>query len=238
MKYSEIKKIATERLANELFKEQGFILKKGGLGGGFSFRNSLVQDRILVVGCGISKYGETNIVNHVSAGINFLEIEEIFAPIVAKNGLMGSDLKAIDNTTITINKIPSFENHNFSRFCEGIIIKDESGVKILVDRIKEFYYEIAVPAFESFTSIEQLVPMIKDLDVFQIDEILHYGLIKKAIIYKLCNVSEYDNYITERISIIKNTLDSGDYDEVVPKWYNTLVELKEILDKTPAKYNL
>lgn len=239
MKYSEIKKIATERLGSELFKEQGFVLKKGGLGGGFSFRNSLVKDRILVVGCGISKYGETNIVNHISAGIIFLEIEEIFAPIVAKNGLMGSDLKASDNTTIGINKIPGFENHNFSRFSEEIIIKDEFGVEILVDRVKEFYDDVASPAFAAFTTIEQLVPMMEKLEFYDFTKNFGMGSqFKKAIVWKLCNRLDYEEYMIDLIERTEKFLGPNRDQVEGYKWYNTALELKEILDNTKPKYNL
>ena len=66
MKYSEIKTIATNRLNEELFKSQGFRLRKGGLGGGFGFYNDKFENRVLSVGCGISIYGETSIVRHIS----------------------------------------------------------------------------------------------------------------------------------------------------------------------------
>lgn len=238
MKYSEIKKLATDKLSLELLNEKGFILKKGGLGGGFGFYNHNIENRSLFLSCSISIYGETSIVRSIGGGIIFKEIEYLLIPLLVKTKLMGESADKKTNTTISINKIPGFENLDYSKYQQDIIITDETGVDILVERMKEFYLTIASPAFSAFTSIEQLVPMIANVDVFKINEILHYGILKKAIIYRLCNVKEYEEYINERISLIKKSLDAGDYDPDTPKWYNTFVELKDLLDNTPPKYNL
>ncbi|HMU04805.1 MAG TPA: hypothetical protein PJ990_14325 [Saprospiraceae bacterium] len=239
MKYSEIKKIATERLGTELFKQHGFELKKGGLGGGFGFYNHGFENRSLFVGCSIAKYGDTSIVGHIGGGLIFKEIEYLLIPLLVKTKLMGESSDKFTNTTIAINKIHGFENHNFSRFCEEIIIKDESGVKILVDRIKEFYYEIAVPAFDSFISIEKFVPMMENLDFYDFTKIFGMGSqFKKALVWKLCNRSDYEEYMIDLIERTEKFLGPNRDQIEGYKWYNTAVELKAILDNTPAKYNL
>jgi hypothetical protein len=239
MKYSEIKKKATDRLTTDLFNLAGYKLKKGGLGGGFNFRNSNKENRIFIIGCGMSIYGETSILRHISAGIIFLEIEEIFAPLVAKNGLMGADLKSTDNSTIGIPQIPGFENRDYTKYNEDLTITDEIGVDILVDRIKEYYYEFAAPAFDSFTSIEQFVPIIESMTIIELSDYFGSGAIfKKAIIYRLCNHKDYEQYISERIQLLKQRLDGESPDVKTINWYKTAIELKEILDSTPPKYNI
>ncbi len=237
MKYSEIQSIATHRLKNDLFDNIGYKLRKGGYGGGFGFYKSY-ELKIISIGCGINIYGDFSVLRHFSSRIMFKEIEELFAPIVSKNGLMGVT-KPEERTTISSIKIPGFENRDYSRYSEDIRIEDEKGINILVERFKDYYYEIAAPAFESFTSIEQFVPLIKDMDIVALSDYFGMGAIfKKAIIYKLCNVEEYDTFITERILAFEKVISNGQYDIDTPKWYNTALELKDILDKTPPKYNM
>jgi hypothetical protein len=239
MKYSEIKKIATDRLTNELFKEQGFVLKKGGLGGGFGFYNHSFDNRSLFIGCSIAKYGEKSIVGHIGGGIIFKEIEYLLIPLLIKTKFMGESADKVTNTTITINKIPGLENHNFSRFSEEIIIKDESGVEILIDRIKEFYYKTAAPAFAVFTSIEQFVPMMENLDFYDFTKNFGMGSqFKKAIVWKLCNRLDYEEYMIDLIERTEKFLGPNRDQVEGYKWYNTALELKEILDNTKPKYNL
>ena len=235
MNYSEFKEKIINK-CNEFLKKDGYLVKKNTLGATIFIKRK--ENEIFSIGSYSNKYGTTIVNRSIGAGITCLEIENIFVPIVVKNGFCGKSLKPDTNPTIGINKIPGFETVDFSKYQEDIVITDEEGVNILASRIKEYYYDIATPAFNAFTSIEQLVPMIKNVDVFKINEILHFGILKKAIIYKLCNVKEYDEYITERIKLLKNSLDQGGYDHDVPKWYNTFIELKQILDNTLPKYNI
>lgn len=84
MKYSELKHLATEILSVEIFKEKGFALKKGGLGGGFGFYNHNLENRSIFLGCSISIYGETSIVRSIGGGIIFKEIEYLLIPLLVK----------------------------------------------------------------------------------------------------------------------------------------------------------
>jgi hypothetical protein len=239
MKYSEIKKTAIDRLTKELFKPKGFKLRKGGLGGGFGYYNDSFENRILRIGCGISLYGENSIVRHVSGGINFREIEEIFVPIVVKHGLMGTSLKVDSNATIGIEIIPNFIDKDYSRYRENITIADESGIEILVERFKEYYQEIAAPAFEAFTSIEQFVPLMENLDFYDFTKNFGMGSqFKKAIVWRICNRPDYNEYMQDLLFRTEKFLGPNRDQMEGYKWYNTAIELKEILDKTIPKYNI
>lgn len=230
--------MATERLGKELLNHHGFKLKKGGLGGGFGFYNHSFDNRSLFIGCSIAKYGEKSIVGHIGGSIIFKEIEYLLIPLLVKNKLMSESADEKTSTTISINDIPSLKDVDFSKYSEDIVIYDETGVSVLVERMKVFYQEIAAPAFESFISIEQLVPIMQSKSVIEISQIFHFGLFTKAIIYRLCNLPDYNTFINERIDAFEKAMTSGDKDIDTLKWYNTLIELKEILDNTEPKYNL
>ena len=110
---------------------------------------------------------------------------------------MGESPDKKTNTTISINIIPGFENIDYSKYQQDIIISDETGVDILVERMKEFYLTIASPAF---TSIEQLVPMMENLDFYDFTKNFGMGSqFKKAIIWKLCNRPDYPAYMQDLI---------------------------------------
>lgn len=239
MKHSEIRSTAIHRLNKELFGHIGYNQRKLGQGGGFGFNKTIFKNRILRIGCGINIYGETSIVRHISGGINFLEIEEIYVPIVVRFGLMGKSLKVESTSTIGVSKIPNFENLNHTKFTEDIRIEGEKDIDTLVERFKEYYLEIASPAFESFTSIEQFVPLMENLDFYDFTKKFGMGSqFKKAIVWRLCNRTDYEEYMLDLVERTEKFLGPNrDQDEGF-KWYNTAIELKKVLDKTPPKYNM
>jgi hypothetical protein len=126
----------------------GFKFKKNTLGAIIFEKRT--NKSIYSIGCYHSKYGATFINRSIGAGITFLEIESIFAPVVVKHKLVGSSLKADTNSTIGINQIPGFENKDYTKYNEDLKIIDEIDVDILVGRIKEYFEEYAAPAFECF----------------------------------------------------------------------------------------
>ena len=236
MNYLEFKELVIKKCLTFL-SDAGFKVKSNTLGAVIFIQKT--NNFIYTLGCYHSKYGNIIINNSIGAGIICLEIENIFAPLAVKNGLCGKSLKPDTNSTLGINKISGFEQMDYSRYQTEIVINNESDVDILVDSIKEYYLTKAVPAFAAFTSIEQLVPMMEKLEFYDFTKNFGMGSqFKKAIVWKLCNKLDCEEYMIDLIERTEKFLGPNRDQVEGYKWYNTALELKEILDNAMPKYNL
>ena len=163
--------------------------------------------------------------------VNFIEMELIIIPILTKNKLFG-DVKPE-------NIDESFWVQKDTRYTLSDDGKDISEYEEVVNIFNLFYKEEALPFFEKWKDLNVLYEYIKDKTEEELWDILgQFAPMKKAVILKLCNDSNYQEFMDSYFQKQKEYFDEDPEDIDNIRYYNASKELKEILDNTKPIYNV
>ena len=170
------------------------------------------------------------------ASIAYPEMENILHPILAKNELFGKYI-----STDEISSSFSAENETFflDEFRNGILIETEFDVENLINRLTSFFNTDALPFFEKWKDLNVLYEYIKDKTEEELWDILgQFAPMKKAVILKLCNDSNYQGFMDSYFQKQKEYFDEDSEDIDNIRYYNASKELKQVLDNTKPIYNV
>ena len=170
------------------------------------------------------------------ASIAYPEMENILHPILAKNELFGKYI-----STDEISSSFSAENETFflDEFRNGILIETEFDVENLINRLTSFFNTDALPFFEKWKDLNVLYEYIKDKTEEKLWDILgQFAPMKKAVILKLCNDSNYQEFMDSYFQKQKEYFDEDPEDIDNIRYYNASKELKQVLDNTKPIYNV
>ena len=213
---------------------EGFILTKTKeLNNNVSNYRKEQDASIFRIGFIIKEEDEKNLFWGFSIYINFLSIENILVPILAKNNLVGrkSSPKDIYNSFFVDSdfKIPTIKKE----------IKSDNDIKQIEDDFYLFFNTEALPFFEKWKDLNVLYEYIKDKTEEELWDILgQFAPMKKAVILKLCNDSNYQEFMDSYFQKQKEYFDEDPEDIDNIRYYNASKELKEILDNTKPIYNV
>ena len=163
--------------------------------------------------------------------VNFIEMELIIIPILTKNKLFG-DVKPekIDE---------SFWVQKDTRYTLSDDGKDISEYEEVVNIFNLFDKEEALPFFEKWKDLNVLYEYIKDKTEEELWDILgQFAPMKKAVILKLCNDSNYQEFMDSYFQKQKEYFDEDTEDIDNIRYYNASKELKQVLDNTKPIYNV
>ena len=163
--------------------------------------------------------------------VNFIEMELIIIPILTKNKLFG-DVKPekIDE---------SFWVQKDTRYTLSDDGKDISEYEEVVNIFNLFYKQEALPFFEKWKDLSVLYEYIKDKTEEELWDILgQFAPMKKAVILKLCNDSNYQGFMDSYFQKQKEYFDEDPEDIDNIRYYNASKELKQVLDNTEPIYNV
>ena len=163
-------------------------------------------------------------------------MENILHPILAKNELFGKYI-----STDEISSSFSAENETFflDEFRNGILIETEFDVENLINRLTSFFNTDAIPFFEKWKDLNVLYEYIKDKTEEELWDILgQFAPMKKAVILKLCNDSNYQEFMDSYFQKQKEYFDEDPEDIDNIRYYNASKELKQVLDNTKPIYNV
>ena len=163
--------------------------------------------------------------------VNFIEMELIIIPILTKNKLFG-DVKPE-------NIDESFWVQKDTRYTLSDDGKDISEYEEVVNIFNLFYKEEALPFFEKWKDLNVLYEYIKDKTEEELWGILgQFAPMKKAVILKLCNDSNYQEFMDSYFQKQKEYFDEDPEDIDNIRYYNASKELKQVLDNTEPIYNV
>ena len=163
--------------------------------------------------------------------VNFIQMELIIIPILTKNKLFG-DVKPekIDE---------SFWVQKDTRYTLSDDGKDISEYEEVVNIFNLFYKQEALPFFEKWKDLNVLYEYIKDKTEEKLWDILgQFAPMKKAVILKLCNDSNYQEFMDSYFQKQKEYFDEDPEDIDNIRYYNASKELKQVLDNTKPIYNV
>ena len=163
--------------------------------------------------------------------VNFIEMELIIIPILTKNKLFG-DVKPekIDE---------SFWVQKDIRYTLSDDGKDISEYEEVINIFNLFYKQDALPFFERWKDLNVLYEYIKDKTEEELWDILgQFAAMKKAVILKLCNDSNYQGFMDSYFQKQKEYFDEDPEDIDNIRYYNASKELKQVLDNTKPIYNV
>ena len=212
---------------------EGFILTKTKELNNNVFNYRKEQDAsIFRIGFIIKEEDGKNLFWGFSIYINFLSIENILVPILAKNNLVGrkSSPKDIYNSFFVDSdfKIPTIKKE----------IKSDNDIKQIEDDFYLFFNTDALPFFEKWKDLNVLYEYIKDKTEEELWDILgQFAPMKKAVILKLCNDSNYQEFMDSYFQKQKEYFDEDPEDIDNIRYYNASKELKQVLDNTEPIYN-
>ena len=213
---------------------EGFILTKTKELNNNVFNYRKEQDAsIFRIGFIIKEEDGKNLFWGFSIYINFLSIENILVPILAKNNLVGreSSPKDIYNSFFIDSdfKIPTIKKE----------IKSDKDIKQIEDDFYLFFNTDALPFFEKWKDLNVLYEYIKDKTEEELWDILgQFAPMKKAVILKLCNDSNYQGFMDSYFQKQKEYFDEDPEDIDNIRYYSASKELKQVLDNTKPIYNV
>ena len=163
--------------------------------------------------------------------VNFIEMELIIIPILTKNKLFG-DVKPE-------NIDESFWVQKDTRYTLSDDGKDISEYEEVVNIFNLFYKQEALPFFQKWKDLNVLYEYIKDKTEEELWDILgQFAPMKKAVILKLCNDSNYQGFMDSYFQKQKEYFDEDPEDIDNIRYYNASKELKQVLDNTKPIYNV
>ena len=162
--------------------------------------------------------------------IVYIELESIVMNILSKYDLIGKDYNIIDRPSFNLNE--KTLKYNLEK------IKEENIEKI-ADEFITFYKQDALPFFEKWKDLNVLYEYIKDKTEEELWDILgQFAPMKKAVILKLCNDSNYQEFMDSYFQKQKEYFDEDPEDIDNIRYYNVSKELKQVLDNTKPIYNV
>ena len=162
--------------------------------------------------------------------IVYIELESIVMNILSKYDLIGKDYNIIDRPSFNLNE--KTLKYNLEK------IKEENIDKI-ADEFITFYKQDALPFFEKWKDLNVLYEYIKDKTEEELWDILgQFAPMKKAVILKLCNDSNYQGFMDSYFQKQKEYFDEDPEDIDNIRYYNAAKELKQVLDNTKPIYNV
>ena len=162
--------------------------------------------------------------------IVYIELESIVMNILSKYDLIGKDYNIIDRPSFNLNE--KTLKYNLEK------IKEENIDKI-ADEFITFYKQNALPFFEKWKDLNVLYEYIKDKTEEELWDILgQFAPMKKAVILKLCNDSNYQGFMDIYFQKQKEYFDEDPEDIDNIRYYNAAKELKQVLDNTKPIYNV
>ena len=162
--------------------------------------------------------------------IVYIELESIVMNILSKYDLIGKDYNIIDRPSFNLNE--KTLKYNLEK------IKKENIEKIANEFIT-FYKQDALPFFEKWKDLSVLYEYIKDKTEEELWDILgQFAPMKKAVILKLCNDSNYQGFMDSYFQKQKEYFDEDPEDIDNIRYYNASKELKQVLDNTKPIYNV
>ena len=162
--------------------------------------------------------------------IVYIELESIVMNILSKYDLIGKDYNIIDRPSFNLNE--KTLKYNLEK------IKEENIDKIANEFIT-FYKQDALPFFEKWKDLSVLYEYIKDKTEEELWDILgQFAPMKKAVILKLCNDSNYQEFMDSYFQKQKEYFDEDPEDIDNIRYYNASKELKQVLDNTKPIYNV
>ena len=162
--------------------------------------------------------------------IVYIELESIVMNILSKYDLIGKDYNIIDRPSFNLNE--KTLKYNLEKIKEKNIDK-------IADEFITFYKQDALPFFEKWKDLNVLYEYIKDKTEEELWDILgQFAPMKKAVILKLCNDSNYQEFMDSYFQKQKEYFDEDPEDIDNIRYYNASKELKQVLDNTKPIYNV
>ena len=163
--------------------------------------------------------------------VNFIEMELIIIPILTKNKLFGDVKPEKIDESFWVQK-----NTRYTLSDDG---KDISEYEEVVNIFNLFYKQDALPFFEKWKDLNVLYEYIRDKTEEELWDILgQFAPMKKAVILKLCNDSNYQEFMDSYFQKQKEYFDEDPEDIDNIRYYNASKELKQVLDNTEPIYNV
>jgi len=160
-------------------------------------------------------------------------VENIVANILYKNKITAVKPKDIYNTIMTRD----YDEYRLP--ADGILIDTEQKTAEVCNLFDRFYNEYFIPFYEKWKDLSVLYEYIKDKTEEELWDILgQFAPMKKAVILKLCNDSNYQEFMDSYFQKQKEYFDEDPEDIDNIRYYNASNELKEILDNTKPIYNV
>jgi len=161
-------------------------------------------------------------------------VENIVANILYKNKITAVKPKDIYNTIMTRD----YDEYRLP--ADGILIDTEQKSAEVCNLFDRFYNEYFIPFYEKWKDLSVLYEYIKDkTEREELSEILgQFWQFKKAAILRLCNDSNYQEFMDSYFQKQKEYFDEDPEDIDNIRYYNASKELKEILDNTKPIYNV
>ena len=160
-------------------------------------------------------------------------VENIVANILYKNKITAVKPKDIYNTIMTRD----YDEYRLP--ADGILIDTEQKTAEVCNLFDRFYNEYFIPFYEKWKDLSVLYEYIKDKTEEELWDILgQFAPMKKAVILKLCNDSNYQEFMDSYFQKQKEYFDEDPEDIDNIRYYNASKELKQVLDNTEPIYNV
>lgn len=171
--------------------------------------------------------------------IGHKQIESIIRPIMKKAKIWGN----IDLINVTTSSLYTLENEIYNELIfpkEKKDIKTENDIINLLQGLKKYIKEVAEPFFEKWSDLKVLNDFFDEIPQREVGKYFGQGAtLRKAIVYKLCNNPNFEEYFEKLYNHITNKYKNNpNGDESLKKWNDAVIELEKVLINIEPKYNV
>lgn len=195
------------------------------LTGGFNIvlsqRNSSKLNSIVI---GLTKYNHFNF-DTISANIAFFELNKVLSSLFTEVSMESINIK---NGHVGLNNLEKFTDTNSLLPIE---INDQESLTEICSLIKEFIKNEAIPFFNKWNSLKDLIPLLETSDIRELGKIFGgNGLIEKITILHLCDHPESFDFYTQTLDKYEQKARKFPDEDAYQYWSNILTRIGGLLE--------
>ena len=177
------------------------------------------------------KYSDLKLAIHIKT------IEDMIGPILHKATIKGS---YIPKETFTTNLLSINKEKDVATNITTEHVKTEEDVIAVLYQLNDYIENVAEPFFEKWSDLRVLNDFIETVPQNQISKYFGQSAIfKKAIIYKLCNNSNFEDYFNWLYhGLVEGWKKDPKQDVIWKQFSDAVILLNEALDKVEPIYNV
>lgn len=197
---------------------------------GFSY---ISKNREVVYQFGGNFRSGTDIVycDHLNAGLRFVALEEIITPILVEAQVLGPKTNASEQWTLGISQNHLLGRNKYSYGADlNIQIRTHEDIEKFIGQLTIFYNNAAAPFFSDWSSLMDFKDLLEDINPRETTQIFGTGgIFKKAVIYKMVNHKNYNEYIDRIIQNLLAAKESNPEEVQYQRFYSAALLTKERL---------
>jgi hypothetical protein len=181
---------------------------------------------------------KSNSYSEFNSSIYFKQIDDVLNPLLVKHKMIAFYSEE-NNCTILLKRVePDLFSQTLNPTYPKVIDSEADIISLLKD-MNEYTENVAEPFFEKWSDLRVLNDFMETVPQMELENYINNGVYAKALVYKLCNNPSFEEYFNLIYKYtVRRYIDNPNGDKSYKQQHDLIIELKEILDRTKAIYNV